>query len=260
MSVYVRECLSVCVCVCLHGGGGDGRVMMVFTGETDAETEDVHRHVALRCGEEEARNSRQDEEDAVGGADAQTIGYCSDEHAEDDGARDGDQRRDTCLGVREPEPAAAGSALGAAFVRVAHFAFLVDGSSWRTIRVFLALELHVVVGEGVGTLLTHVGVGACALGLLDDNHHGCDRKPHDKAHEEVEPCKVKGPRVRPRKGQHGHDLLAHGMVECAALGSFPAQNTSTHQNTPTIIMAGGGGGGGGCCASSLVGWGWWRYL
>ncbi len=129
------------------------------------------------------------------------------------------------LVVGQPQPAAAGTALCASFVRVAYLAILIQCALGRVIsgRCNFFPKLHVLVGELFEALLAIGAVGALALGLLHGGHQGRDGEPHDEADEEVDPREPERARVRAAEPEPRTDLLGLPVPELAKPVAFPSE-------------------------------------
>ena len=106
--------------------------------------------------------------------------------------------------------------LGTALVGIAHLTLGII-CPFRRKKVFfvVAVEFHVVRWELERASLAHIRIRCLTLWLLQRWHERRNGEPHDKANEEVPPCKMERPGMRPRELAAWHNL-AGGRVKYAA--------------------------------------------
>ena len=125
--------------------------------------------------------------------------------------------------IGQSQPAAAGTALGASFVRVAYLAHLIQCALGRALHCSFSPKLHALVGELDEARLADITVGFRALRLLQGGHQGRDGEPHDEADEEVEPRELERARMRAAEPEHGTDLLGLTVPELAKVVAVPSE-------------------------------------
>jgi len=161
------------------------------TDEPDEEAQQRQRDIAVRSCQEGARYATTDEEDRVSYADPNPVTDGADKDPQNDSSRNGHHGTVLGLVTSQADTTTASALAPVEWVTLLAYCVL-RPCRWGVLGVaFVVAEIaHVVVRKLCEAGHTHVGVGGQTLRLYHLRHDWRDGKPHDEAHEEVEPGEV----------------------------------------------------------------------